>query len=124
MFRQIAAIFLFVAFAAQIFDRGLIVLDYYANTSSFAKNCENKARPMMHCNGKCQMMKKLKEEEKKEQQNPERRSENKNEVISSKSFFATISFQRPVDRQIFSSHINASIQEGFSSDIFQPPGLV
>lgn len=37
------------------------------------------------------MMKKIKAEEKKDQENPERKSENKNEVLlSSKSFFATI----------------------------------
>lgn len=45
----------------------------------------------MHCNGKCQMMKKLKQEEKKDQQNPERKSENKNEIaLSSRSFFPAL----------------------------------
>lgn len=88
MFRQIAAISLMLIFAANVFNRVAIVVDYYANTASFANKCENKARPMMHCNGKCQMMKKLQEEEKKEQRSPGGRSENKNEVISSKSFFA------------------------------------
>lgn len=41
----------------------------------------------MHCNGKCQMMKKMQEEEKKDQQVPERKFENKIDVLSSKSFF-------------------------------------
>jgi len=35
------------------------------------------------------MMKKLKHEEKQDQQDPERRSENKIEVLSSRSFFYT-----------------------------------
>ncbi len=44
----------------------------------------------MHCNGKCQMMKKLQQQEKSDQGNPERKMENKIEVISAKSFFATL----------------------------------
>lgn len=42
---------------------------------------------MLHCDGKCVLAKKLKQEENKDQQNPERKMENKNEVLSSKSFF-------------------------------------
>ena len=44
----------------------------------------------MHCNGKCQMMKKIQEEENKEQQETERKAESKNETLSSKSFFAIL----------------------------------
>src|SRR5690242_8058288 len=86
MSKQFTALFLLLAFAMLVFNQAVIVADYFANTSSFAKNCENKSHPMMHCNGKCQMMKMLKAEEKKDQQNPERRIENKNDVTSSKSF--------------------------------------
>jgi hypothetical protein len=82
-----------LAFASQTFNKAIIVLDYNTNTKSYAANCENKAKPKMHCNGKCQMMKKLKEEEKKDQQNPERKSENKNEfVLSSRSFYPALEF--------------------------------
>jgi hypothetical protein len=121
MLRYIVAIFLLTAFAAQSFQQVLIVADYYANTASFASHCENKSRPMMHCNGKCQMMKKMKEEERKEQQNPERKSESKTEVSSSSSFFASlprvhISFIKKVN----ASHIY-SLTEGVSSSIFHPP---
>lgn len=77
----------------------------------------------MHCNGKCQLMKKLQQEEKKDQENPERKTEIKNEIVLfTESFFETIpdsytiirnskkslliSGKRPVDRSI---------------DIFHPP---
>jgi len=86
MFKLITATILFTAFAAQTFYGSVVVLDYFANTSSYAKSCINKARPKLHCNGKCQMMKKLKEAEKKEQQNTEQRSA-KTQVLSSRSFF-------------------------------------
>lgn len=87
VFKQIISILLLLAFAIQTFSDGIVLLNYYTNTAAFAKNCVNKARPKMHCNGKCQMMKKMQEEEKKDQQIPERKFENKIEVLSSKSFF-------------------------------------
>lgn len=87
MIRPVGAIFFFLIFSAQTFNEVVVVLDYYLNTASFAKDCENKARPMLHCNGKCQMMKKLKEQEKKGQQMPERKNENKNQSALSSSYF-------------------------------------
>ena len=124
MLRQLAAIFLLIAFTGQTFDRSLITLDYYINNSAFTKNCENRARPKLHCNGKCQLMKKLQEQEKKDQQSPERKTDNKNEDISSKSFFTTLSFQKVDIRRNFFSYYNTSIPTGTFSDIFHPPGLM
>jgi hypothetical protein len=100
----------------------IIIADYYANTSAFAKNCINKAKPKMHCNGKCQMMKKLQEEEKKDQQNSERKAENKNEIISSKSFYATItpaSFIIRASQYFIADEVStASMPRSY----FHPPG--
>jgi hypothetical protein len=68
---------------AQTFNRFFIVVDYQLNKEYIAKTlCENKNKPQMHCNGKCQMMKKLQQEEKKDQQNPDRSNVNKFEFIS------------------------------------------
>ena len=68
---------------AQTFSRFFIVVDYEINKEYIAKNlCENKDKPALKCHGKCQMMKQLKQEEQKDQQNPERKMENKFEVIS------------------------------------------
>ena len=119
--KQIISLILILAFAAQTFNQLAIVIGYYTNTASFAKNCENKARPMLHCNGRCQMMKKLKQEENKDKQNPERRNENKNEVVSSSSFFASI--QHPISKNSFEYIIlnNKSVQD-IPSDFFHPPG--
>jgi len=86
-YHHLIAIIFLAAFVAQTFSNAFIIVDYYTNTKKYVANCENKATPMMHCNGKCQMLKKLQEEQKKDQENPERRSENKNEItLSSKSF--------------------------------------
>lgn len=89
MLKQLTAAIFLLSFFAGNFSKTLIVADYFANTADYAKNCINKAIPKMHCNGKCQMMIKLKAEEKKENENTERKSNLQNEVISSKSFFTT-----------------------------------
>ena len=90
MMKQIFALFLLVAFVVQTFSSGFIVLNYYTNIAAFAKNCVNKARPKMHCNGKCQVMKKLQEEEKRDQQMPERKFENKADLFFSQIIFYKI----------------------------------
>ena len=89
LYKRLISLFFLVSFLSQSFNSAFIIADYKLNTALYAKNCINKAKPKLHCNGKCQMMKKIQEEEKKDAENAERKSENKNEVVlSSKSFFA------------------------------------
>jgi hypothetical protein len=121
MFRTITAIILLFAFAAQTFNRSVIILDFYTNQADFVKNCENKAKPKMHCKGKCQMMKKLEQEEKKDQQNPERKLENKNEVVSSKSSFATLQTEPIQIFNAFGSFFITARPIDRSFAIFHPP---
>lgn len=47
----------------------MFLLSYYANTKAYAEYCINKSRPKLHCNGKCQLAKKIQQEESKEQKN-------------------------------------------------------
>ena len=121
MLKSLTAILFLTAFSVQTFYRLSIVVDYYTNTASFAKNCENKAKPMLHCNGHCQLSKKIKQEENKDKQNPERRSDNKDEVFSSKSFFASLSEYGYSFYFSYPSYQAASIQD-MPSDFFHPPG--
>ena len=122
-YRRLTAFFILAAVLAQSVSRPFIVADYYANTNAYAKNCINKARPKMHCNGKCQMMKKIQEQEKKDQENQERKSENKTEILlSSKSFFASLNL--PVTIIIELDKISPrsnGISTDRSLDIFHPP---
>ena len=54
----------------QTFSKWMVLLEYNLNKDFIAKNlCVNKARPKLHCNGKCQIMKKLAEEEKQNSSN-------------------------------------------------------
>ena len=52
----------------------------------------------MHCNGKCQMMKKLEQEEKNDQENLERKAENKNEIPPANDFCKTSFLQEAATR--------------------------
>jgi len=122
--KQVIAFVFLTAVAIQTFDRAFIMLDYYTNTSRYAKDCENKAKPQIHCNGKCQMMKKLKQEEKKDQQNPERKSENKKEyVLSSKSFFPVLS-EIICEHKIFFLPYRLGNTIKMPRSIFHPPDLI
>lgn len=85
---KIAAAILLIAFFGQTFDKAFYYLGYYIDNSDYAKNCVNISRPALHCEGKCQLMKKIREHEQKDHQSPERKLNNKVEVLSSKSFFA------------------------------------
>ena len=54
----------------QTFWKWAIVIEYNMNRNFIAKNlCINKVKPKLHCNGKCQMMKRLAEEEKQNSSN-------------------------------------------------------
>ncbi|RXK80759.1 hypothetical protein [Filimonas effusa] len=119
--RQLLAIFLFTAFLAQTFSKAFVVVDYYANTAAFAQNCVNKSRPSMHCNGKCQMMKKMEQQQKKDAEN-ERKAGPKLEVISSKAFFASVSFYATgTAASFFTYNDNAVFDRAIS--VFHPPAI-
>lgn len=95
--------------------------DYKINTQAYAKNCINKAKPKMHCNGKCQMMKKLQQEEKKDQQDPDRKGENKLNVLSSKSFFTTVPFYKNYFVKKEYPTLTSPKETKRSFEIFHPP---
>jgi len=54
----------------QSFSKLVVVIEYNLNKDYIAKNfCINRFKPKMHCNGKCQMMKRLAEDEKQNSTN-------------------------------------------------------
>lgn len=122
MFRFIIASVLIVSFTAQTLGGFMFEIDYCLRTAAYAKECINKAKPLMHCNGKCQLAKKIMQEQNKDQQAPERKSVNRNDItLSAKSFFASIKLPvffiiRAVKRPYASQNI-----VGRSLDIFHPP---
>ncbi len=122
--KNLTVILFLLAFAAHSFNRAVIMLDYRLNTAAYAKNCENKAKPVMKCHGKCQLAKQVKAEEKKDQQNPERKLENKNEVTSSRSFFASYTVFFIASADCFNHYSIAALPATQAQDIFHPPAFV
>ena len=62
---KLLAVPIFIIFLlTQTFSKWLIVAEFRLNQDYIAKNlCINRNKPKMHCNGKCQLMKKLAVEE-------------------------------------------------------------
>ena len=118
-----ASLFL-VSFLIQTFSSNLLVVNFYANQKYIAANlCLNKNRPEMKCCGKCQLTKKLKQEENKDRQNPERKLENKEEVISSRSFFSTIEINWKIIKRFYPVYNEDSFSL-YSCTFFHPPRMV
>jgi len=58
--RNTAAAYLLTLILIKVLAVPLIFMNYELNKESIAANyCENKARPAMHCNGKCHLSKQL-----------------------------------------------------------------
>lgn len=123
MIKRIIATFLLLTWLCQVGDRYVVMLEFYLNQSYIAKNlCENRARPQLNCNGNCVLSKKLAEEQKKQQEIPQKKTENKAEIIYlsfktdnslsnaftllDKTFIFPISIGNPIDQ---------------SAAIFHPP---
>jgi hypothetical protein len=109
---------------AQSFGKCFVVIEYNLNKDFIAKNlCVNKAKPKMHCNGKCQMMKKMAEEENQNSTNNNSSKIKLQEVVFSNEMnipslpavsYTTLSYnqERPALK-----HISPA------SSIFHPPAL-
>ena len=124
MYRQILTAVLLLAFTVQTFNQGLIVFGFYANQDAIAKKlCVNKAKPKMHCNGKCQLMKKLQEEERSDKENSERKIENKTDIVFIKGSYTSMHCEMKYEIQNIFSLYKEPVVSIYLIDIFHPPQL-
>jgi hypothetical protein len=115
-------ILLFTALIAHTFSRSLVLADYMVNLEAYKKACVNKTKPMMHCNGKCQMLKKLKKQEGDNGANTPAPKFNQTEVVlSSKSFFPSFNVISTNDITSFYTY-NDDFSSNYLGAIFHPPG--
>lgn len=119
--QKIFAVILLLAFAGQTFRQEFYYVDYLVDKAEYAKNCINKARPKMQCNGKCQLMKKILEQEKKEQQKaPEMKLAGKIEIFPAKDHGTTT-----ISPILIATHFYTLTNDGAPVDqvspIFHPP---
>jgi hypothetical protein len=116
-------ILLLAALMAQTFSRSIAMADYMVNLEAYKKACINKAKPKLQCNGKCQMLKKVKKQEgDSEASAPVLKLNHLEVVLSSKSFFPSISV---ISTNNSSSYFTYT--DDYSSDylgaIFHPPSI-
>lgn len=127
MSKRFTAILLLLALINCGFSRFAVFAGFELNQKFIAENlCVNKARPWMHCNGKCYFMKKIKQAEENEKKQAERDGLSRLEV----SFFSepfTIAFLEPVAIEKTSSEFTTYTYQYFSryiDTIFRPPKQV
>lgn len=62
--KTLGVIIVMICLLMQTFSKGVVLLEYRLNKDFIAKNlCENRSRPKMKCNGRCQLMKQWKAED-------------------------------------------------------------
>lgn len=55
----IGVVILLIAFSFQTLQKGWLLSDYLLHTEKYEALCVNKSKPKMHCDGKCQLSKKM-----------------------------------------------------------------
>lgn len=63
---RFCAYLLFVALTLQSFYRSIMAVEYQIHLPDYIAKCINKDKPQLHCNGQCELMKKIEEKEDKE----------------------------------------------------------
>ena len=121
--RSFAATILILLLSAQVFSHWMMIGAFKLNQAGIAKNiCENRFRPQLNCNGKCVLMKKLKQKEKQEQKDPlSLKLETPAQVLSSRNFF-TLLVPFPEDTRV-SYHLphDSGNPVDLSFSFFHPP---
>ena len=114
-------ILLFTALIAQTFSRSLAMADYMVNLEAYKKSCINKAKPKLNCNGKCQMLKKMKTQQGETETNAPAPKFNQIEVVlSSKSFFPSLNIISTHDITTFYTY-DDDFSSNYLGSIFHPP---
>jgi hypothetical protein len=121
--QKIVAAILILAFLGQSFNQYWYFLDYLVEKKEYIARCENKARPQMHCNGKCQLMKKIRAQQDKEQgRPPELKLAGKSEIIPPVNELMLPPVGENLDRQPLPT-FTMTLPQGQSSLLFRPPAI-
>jgi hypothetical protein len=103
-------------------SRGIILLSYFTNKQAYERYCVNKARPQLHCDGKCQMAKKIKAEEERDQKDPLKNSLSSEVTMINENHFVSIQpefIALIIRKDIFPHSIGNVVDR--SRSLFHPP---
>jgi len=120
--RLFISILLCTAMLLQVMSKTIIASEFALNEKFISETfCENKAKPMMHCNGKCYLKKEMNADEKRQAPVNSLLKE-KFEIQFFKEIipadFSVFVTSQPVQSTLFSETIT-----GFDCGIFHPPSF-
>jgi hypothetical protein len=119
---KLTAVLLIISIISSSFSRFFIYAGFEMNKSYIAtKLCENRDKPWLHCNGKCYLMKKIKQAEDK-QSNTERESQRNLIQESFCEDVQQVKFYTQLLQVIAIPNNRIDLPKGYSA-IFRPPQL-
>jgi hypothetical protein len=123
MIRRLIAFTLLLALLSSILSKLFVYAEFKSNQAYIAATlCENRDRPALNCQGKCYLMKKLKEAEDKE-----KKQENQAQKKASVDLFFVNEPVAPVLVMTVPAKKKPSIQKfslpEFNREITQPPSI-
>lgn len=124
MFRGPVVILLIITILTQSLSKGIIVLSYFTNKQAYERYCINKSRPQLHCDGKCQMAKKIKAEEERDQKDPLKSSSFHEVAMTDKHHFVSIPAEfRSIQNNIYLFPYSIGKARTMSRSCFHPPNI-
>jgi len=122
--KKILVILLTLLVFIQPLSKVWILVSFKINQDYIAKNlCENRAKPILKCNGKCQLMKKLKQADKDEEKQTPQTIKEKLELLychNQVNFNVSQKFDFVVKKQSFFGY-KFQDYSSYQSTIFRPP---
>jgi hypothetical protein len=122
MLKKVTVLLLIVSIVAANFSRLFVYAGFEMNKTYIAtKLCENRDKPWLHCNGKCYLIKKIRQAEEKQ---------NSDERQSQKNLFQEAMFMQKPEIRFYSSVLQVLqvpnhriMLPMVNLPIFQPPQL-
>ena len=109
---------------AQTFSKWMVVLEYQLNKDFIANAlCINKAKPILKCKGKCQVMKKLAEEEQENSSTTNPIKTKVQEVVFSDEVNKPVLHAPASTKKIYNHYSPFSKYSAPVTSIFHPPAI-
>jgi len=122
--KKILVIVLTLLVFLQPLSKVWIFVSFKINQDFIAKNlCENRAKPILKCNGKCQLMKKMKQADKDEEKQTPQTIKEKLEVLychNQANFNVSQKLDFEVKKQSFFGY-KFQNYSSYQSNLFRPP---
>lgn len=124
MRRQLIILMFLSALMVQVFAGFILKADYAINRAVYMQSCINKDKPVLKCNGKCQLSKKMLAAEKEQQRAAEKGSYQLNlsvEILCNKFFIPSLN--KLAELKVPIKFRDCIIDEliGHYNTIFHPP---